>query len=262
MHVPGGDVPTSYGEQKLQEEVRAATGSNAWAIAGSKTRSGKPMLLINPHQPYYGFGQFYEAHLRSGEGWNFTGASFFGTPSPALGHNEYCGWGFTTNEPNVGSSWRETFDDPDEPLNYRYGDGYRKADEWNDTIKVKRGGGDFETIDVTFRKTHHGPILHKTERQGIRLGQYRQALRRRSSRGRRMQMVRAKNIDDFRAAMGMLELHCSTRCTPTSTATSFTSTTASCRSATRRSIGTSRSTAAIRAPSGRASIPSTICRRC
>jgi acyl-homoserine-lactone acylase len=140
MNVPGGDLPTSYGEKKIQEEVRAATGSNAWAISGSKTRSGKAMLLINPHQPYYGFGQFYEAHMRSGEGWNFTGGAFFGTPIPALGHNEYCGWGFTTNEPNVGSSWRETFDDPDEPLNYRYGSEYRKAVQWTDTIKFKRGG--------------------------------------------------------------------------------------------------------------------------
>ncbi len=120
--------PTTIREHKLEEEVREATGSNAWAISGSKTRSGNAMLLINPHQPYYGFGQFYEAHLRSGSGWNFTGASFFGTPLPVIGHNEYCGWGFTTNEPNVGSSWHETFDDPNEPLNYRYDDGYRKAD--------------------------------------------------------------------------------------------------------------------------------------
>ena len=115
-HVSTGEIPNNLEEkkpeEKLNEEVKAATGSNAWAIAGSKTRSGKAMLLINPHQPYYGFGQFYEAHLRSGEGWNFTGASFFGTPLPVIGHNEYCGWGMTTNEPNVGSSWRETFDDP------------------------------------------------------------------------------------------------------------------------------------------------------
>ncbi len=113
--------PAATKSRSSKKKSKAATGSNAWAISGSKTRSGKAMLLINPHQPYYGFGQFYEAHLRSGEGWNFTGASFFGTPLPTFGHNEYCGWGMTTNEPNVGSSWRETFDDPDEPLNYRYG---------------------------------------------------------------------------------------------------------------------------------------------
>ena len=208
MHLPGGEAPTDYPDKtktKLDEEVRAATGSNAWAISGKKTRSGKAMLLINPHQPYYGFGQFYEAHLRSGEGWNFTGGAFFGTPIPALGHNEYCGWGFTTNDPNVGSSWRETFDDPDEPLNYRYGEGYRKAVEWTDTIKVKRGG-DFETVDVKLRKTHHGPILRKLndkEYVSGAIGRMFDAVLSRQT----MKMVRAKNVNEFRDAMGMLDLH-------------------------------------------------------
>ena len=75
MHLPTDKVPAGYDQekQKLDAEAKAATGSNAWAISGSRTRSGKAMLFINPHQPYYGYGQFYEAHLRSGEGWNFSG---------------------------------------------------------------------------------------------------------------------------------------------------------------------------------------------
>ncbi len=204
MHVPADKIPTSYEERKLDVETRAASGSNAWAIAGSKTRSGKTMLFINPHQPYYGFGQFYEAHLRSGDGWNFTGASFFGTPMPVLGHNEHCGWGFTTNEPNVGSSWRETFDDPNEPLNYRYASGYRKAVEWKDTIKVKQVNR-FESIECTFRKTHHGPILQKlnnTEYVSANVAKLYDAVLSRQSR----LMIRSKNLAEFRDAMGMLEL--------------------------------------------------------
>ncbi|MBI2827240.1 MAG: penicillin acylase family protein [Planctomycetia bacterium] len=206
MHVSTGNVPTTYGEKKLDEEIRAGTGSNAWAIAGTKTRSGKPMLLINPHQPYYGYGQFYEAHLRSGEGWNFTGAAFFGTAVPALGHNEHCGWGFTTNEPGAGSSWVVTFDDPDEPLNYRYGEGHRKAVEWKDAIKVRRGASDFDVVECTFRKTHHGPILHKrseTEYVAGQIARFYDALLSRQS----MRMVRAQNFADFREAMGMRHLH-------------------------------------------------------
>lgn len=203
-HVSADKIPTSFEERKLDTEIKAATGSNAWAISGSKTRSGKPMLLINPHQPYFGFGQFYEAHLHTADGLNFTGAAFFGTPMPVLGHNEFCGWGFTTNEPGVGSSWRETFDDPDEPLNYRYDKGYRKAVAWKDTIKIKKGS-DFESIECTFRKTHHGPIVKKLDDQHYVSAQiaklYDAVLSRQSRR-----MLRAKNLAEFRDAMGMLEL--------------------------------------------------------
>jgi len=204
LHVSTGDVPYEYKPTKVEAEVRQATGSNAWAVGPSKTRSGAAMLLINPHQPYFGFGQFYEAHLRSGEGWNFTGASFFGTPLPVIGHSEYCGWGMTTNEPNVGSSWRETFDDPNEPLNYRYGDGYRKAVEWTDTIRVKQGSR-FEDIACTFRKTHHGPIVKKLDDTHYVSAQvaklYEAVLSRQSIR-----MIRSKNVEEFRDAMRMLEL--------------------------------------------------------
>ncbi|MBC7968026.1 MAG: penicillin acylase family protein, partial [Fuerstia sp.] len=45
----------------LEQAARDAVGSNEWAIGPSKTANGKAMLLINPHQPWHGWGQFYEA---------------------------------------------------------------------------------------------------------------------------------------------------------------------------------------------------------
>ena len=45
--------------------VWTATGSNGWALSGSRTASGHPMLLANPHMPWFGFAQMMEAHLRS-----------------------------------------------------------------------------------------------------------------------------------------------------------------------------------------------------
>ncbi|MEQ9410104.1 MAG: penicillin acylase family protein [Fuerstiella sp.] len=147
-------------DSAFSEAVRAAIGSNAWAISGTKTRSGRPMLFINPHQPWYGMGQFYEVHVSSGDGLNFTGACFFGNPFPTIGHNEHLGWTYTVNEPDIADAWQVSFDHPEHPLNYRYGDGYRSATQWVETLKVKRGD---KLVDqqVTFRKTHHGPIVRK-----------------------------------------------------------------------------------------------------
>ncbi|MFO0947215.1 MAG: penicillin acylase family protein [Planctomycetota bacterium] len=184
------------------EEYYEHVGSNAWAVGPSRTKDKKAILFINPHQPWYGFGQFYEAHIRSGEGWNFTGATFFGHPLPSLGFNEYLGWTFTVNEPDVADVWLEKFDKPDDPLAYRYGDTYRKATEWKDTVKIK-DGRKFETREYTFRKTHHGPIVSKAGEnvfRAVNVAKLNEAILLRQVR----KLVRAKNLAEFKAGMSML----------------------------------------------------------
>jgi len=191
-------------QQSLAEGVKAATGSNAFAIGPSKTKSGKAMLLANPHQPWFGSGQFYEGHLRSGEGWSFSGSTFFGGPLPTMGHNEYLGWAHTVNNPDVADAYRITFDDPAKPLEYRYGDGHRTATEWRDTIAV-RVGDQLEKRDFTFRKTHHGPIVAK-EKDGTYLAVRIAKLTEGSRLRQAMQMIRAKDFGEWRAAMAGLNL--------------------------------------------------------
>lgn len=144
----------------FDHEVRAAVGSNAWAVSGAKTESGKAMLFVNPHQPWYGMGQFYEAHIQSDEGLNFTGACFFGNPFPTIGHNEHLGWTYTVNEPDIADAWRITFDKPNAPLDYKYDSGYRTATQWQETLTV-RHGDTLKQKAVTFRKTHHGPVVQR-----------------------------------------------------------------------------------------------------
>jgi acyl-homoserine lactone acylase PvdQ len=201
----------SVPEQLLQAQSSApsvfvqpgAVGSNAWAIGPSKTRSHKTMLFCNSHQPYYGFGQYYEAHLHSGEGWSFTGSTFFGSPILSLGHNEHLGWTYTVNDVDCGDEWVETFDDPKHPLNYRYGDRYRTASEWKDTIRIKTSKG-IESREVTYRKTHHGPIvrrLNETRQLASNVGRMNDALF-----GRQVyKMVRSRNFQEFRAALATLD---------------------------------------------------------
>src|SRR5687767_3990696 len=49
-------------------------GSNAFAMNSRKTDNGESFLAINAHQPNEGPVAFYEAHLRSDQGWNALGA--------------------------------------------------------------------------------------------------------------------------------------------------------------------------------------------
>src|SRR5215210_4916776 len=122
---------------KLEPEV----GSNMWAVTPAKSESGHAMLFINPHQPFFGAGQWYEGHVHSEEGWNLSGASFFGSGFPTLGHNEYLGWSHTVNDPDITDLFVEKFDDAKNPVAYRYGNDYRTATEWTDAIKVKSAKG-------------------------------------------------------------------------------------------------------------------------
>jgi penicillin amidase len=184
--------------------IWTASGSNAWAIGGRRTHNGHPMLLANPHLPWFGFGQMVEAHLISGEGWSFTGATFYGSPMLTLGHNEHLGWSLTVNEPDIADAWRVTFDDPHDPLRYRYGDTYHTAVRWQETLRIKERNGTSERT-VNFIKTHHGPIVEKLDEQTY-LAANIAGLYDNGSLQQALRMVRAENLAQFRAALGMLQL--------------------------------------------------------
>lgn len=133
-------------------------GSNGWALAPRRSASGHALLLINPHIAFLGVGQYYEGHLRSGEGWNLSGVTRYGFPFPYMGHNEALGWTYTDNYHDHGDLYLETFDDPRDSLAYRYGKRHRRAVQWTDSIRVATGAG-MEVRGLSFRRTHHGPIL-------------------------------------------------------------------------------------------------------
>jgi acyl-homoserine-lactone acylase len=133
-------------------------GSNAWAIAPSRTASGHALLFANPHVGFFGTGQRYEVHLHSDAGWHFSGFAILGTPVPRSGRNERLGWSHTNTAADAADAWRIDFPDPAEPLAYRYGAGRRQAVEWLDTVFVRTDNG-VEGRVLRFRRTHHGPLV-------------------------------------------------------------------------------------------------------
>ncbi|MFY9555105.1 MAG: penicillin acylase family protein [Blastocatellia bacterium] len=181
-----------------EPESEPIVGSNMWAVTPSRSASGHAMLFINPHQPFFGPGQWYEGHIHSEQGWNLSGASFFGSPHPTIGHNEYLGWSHTVNDPDIVDVFIEKFDDPRNPLAYRYGEGHRTATEWTDTITVKTAKG-VEPRSFKFRKTHHGPIVAVREGKplSIRLAKLEDG----GSAYQRYLMGKAKTLAEFKAAV-------------------------------------------------------------
>jgi acyl-homoserine-lactone acylase len=133
-------------------------GSNEWAVAPSRTADGSTLLLINPHQSFVGVQRYAEIHLDSREGLRFSGLTVFGFLLPYMGHNERLGWAYTDNYADHSDLYGLVFDDHAAPLRYRYGDAYRTAEAFTDTIRVRADDG-LETRVFRFWNTHYGPVV-------------------------------------------------------------------------------------------------------
>lgn len=181
-----------------RDSMSRHVGSNMWAVRPEKSASGKALLLINPHQPFFGPGQWYEGHLVSEEGWNLLGACFFGSPFPTLGYNGHVAWSHTVNNPDVVDLYAMTFDDKTDPLKYRYGTGSKQAAAWTEEIAVKGASG---VVGRKFRftKTHQGPIVAVKEGKplAIRLAKLEEG----GALDQGYAMGRAKSVAEFKAAM-------------------------------------------------------------
>ena len=69
-------------------------GSNNWAISGSKSNSGYPILANDPHRTIVGPSLRYISHLVA-PGWNVIGGGEPEIPGISIGHNEFGAWGLT-----------------------------------------------------------------------------------------------------------------------------------------------------------------------
>ncbi len=136
------------------------SGSNAWAIAPSRSANGNAMLVANPHQPWSGAGLWIEAHLVA-PGVNVYGAALVGGPTLGIAFNEHLGWTHTVNTHDGWDLYELTVSD--DGSTYLY-DGEQVAFETSDeTILVKQADGTLMETPITVRRSVHGPILAQRE---------------------------------------------------------------------------------------------------
>ena len=93
------------------------TGSNEWAVAPSRSASGKAMLANDPHLALNTPATWYQNHLRARPaGIDVVGSSFPGVPYVVLGQNRHITWGATVNPMDVTDTFQEqVVPDPSSP---------------------------------------------------------------------------------------------------------------------------------------------------
>lgn len=147
-------IAISDGLIRLQDDE--PRGSNGFAIAGSKTKSGKAMLLINPHTSFFFRG---EVHMVSEEGLNAYGAVTWGQFFVYQGFNSKTGWMHTSTGTDIIDEFEETIVKDGSKTSYKYGEEIRALDSIKVNLKYKSTTGIQEKSFMTYR-THHGPITH------------------------------------------------------------------------------------------------------
>ena len=90
-------------------------GSNEWAVAGSRTTNGHPLLANDPHLSLGEPSTFYPIGLKS-PNMDVEGEGFAGVPGVIIGHNRWISWGATTNPMDVTDTYLEkVVADPSSP---------------------------------------------------------------------------------------------------------------------------------------------------
>ena len=147
----------------------AENGSNAIAVGRGLSRTGKGLLLANPHQPWSGTTSFYQVHLTIPDVYDVAGATLHGLPVVGIGFNRNVAWTHT-----VAFSTRFTLYelslDPGNRLRYRYNGRYRNMSSKTVRIKVKLADGTLENRRRTFYSTHFGPIVDLGEVSSLLAG--------------------------------------------------------------------------------------------
>lgn len=134
------------------------TGSNGFALAPSRSEEGVTRLLVNSHQPFTGPVAWYEARLKSEEGWDIVGGLFPGTPFIGHGHNKNLGWASTVNAPDVVDVYELTLN-PDNEDEYHFEGEWRAIEKGSAEFRVKLFGPFSLPIKRDILRSVHGPAL-------------------------------------------------------------------------------------------------------
>jgi penicillin amidase len=157
-----------------------AGGSNSWALAGRRTRSGAPLVAGDPHRLVEVPNVYYQCHLACPD-FDAVGLAFVGVPGfPHFGHTARVAWCVTNAYGDYQDLYVERLDGA--------------APSRTEVVSVR----DADPVTVDCYETSHGPVLFGDPASGIGIALRATALAE-PSRGLNvvLPMLRARSVDDL-----------------------------------------------------------------
>jgi penicillin amidase len=131
-------------------------GSNCWALAPSRTATGRAILANDIHLPPVLPPHWYLAHVRTPQ-WTAAGATYAGSPVFPAGHNEVAAWGTTAGLADNTDLFLEELGPEEHSV--REGGRFIPCDVREEIIRVRGGAEVVEEVVVTPRGPIIGPAL-------------------------------------------------------------------------------------------------------
>jgi acyl-homoserine-lactone acylase len=160
--VRAGPPGTTLAAGSTDFESQKGLGSNGIAFGGAVTNSGRGILLGNPHYPWHGSSRFHLVHMTIPEVIDVMGVSLYTTNAVAIGFNKDIAWTHTVSTALRFTLYELTLN-PDNPLEYRYGDQFRPIEPRTVTVNMRRPDGKVDSKEHTVYFSHHGPIMVSDE---------------------------------------------------------------------------------------------------
>ena len=158
-----GDGVKGSLDELPEPKVVGNPGSNNWAVGGSRTASGAPLVANDPHLPYRLPGTWYQVLLRS-PGYEAAGMTLPGVPGVVIGRGPDVAWVLTNVMLDDHDLYVEELSEgPSGEPRVRRGDGWQAVAVSEERLEV--AGGEGEVLEL--RATDRGPLLPADPERGL-----------------------------------------------------------------------------------------------
>jgi penicillin G amidase len=154
LAVPGEYVPKEVIKVKRRPASDPTTGSNNWAVSGTKTATGSPMLANDPHLQLTLPSIWFVVQLHA-PGVNVMGASLPGAPCVVIGFNDSIAWGVTNAQRDLVDWYKITYEN-EKKEKYLLDSQWVNTEKVIEEFKIKGGSTFYDTITYT----QWGPVTY------------------------------------------------------------------------------------------------------